>query len=52
LWEEIAQSMHQQYTKTIHINPKSIPSGIDRDVFKRWKSDYWIKRASELGGKQ
>ena len=48
---EIGQNMHQQYAKIIHINPNNIPSGIDRSAFKVWKKEYWIKRASELGGK-
>jgi hypothetical protein len=49
---EITQNMHQQYGKIIHINPSSIPSAIDRVAFKKWKSDYWVQRAKELGGKQ
>lgn len=48
---EITQFMHQKYSKIIHINPKSIPSGIDRVTFDAWRADYWMKRATELGGK-
>ena len=47
---EVTETFHQQYTKIIHINPKTIPSGIDRGAFKQWKRQYWKNRAKELGG--
>ncbi len=47
---EITETFHQKYTKIIHINPKDIPSGIDRSVFDAWRKEYWMKRATELGG--
>jgi filamentous hemagglutinin len=42
---EMTQTFHQQNGKTIHINPNSIPSGIDRPKFDKWKEAYWINRA-------
>lgn len=32
---EVTETFHTQYTKIIHINPSSIPSGIDRSMFKK-----------------
>jgi RHS repeat-associated protein len=43
---ELTQSFHQTYRKIIHINPNSIPSGIDRALFDSWKKGYWISRAA------
>jgi len=48
---EITQAMHQKYSKIIHINPKSIPSGIDRKIFDAWKAKYWQQRLLEVTGK-
>jgi RHS repeat-associated protein len=45
---EVTQTFHQQYRKTLHINPNSIPSGIDRPTFERWKKQYWINRAQSF----
>ncbi|HAC3203750.1 TPA_asm: hypothetical protein GZM18_10675 [Listeria monocytogenes] len=45
---EVEQSFHQINSKTIHINPNSIPTGIDRKVFNKWRSDYWKERAKEF----
>ena len=42
---EMTQTFHQKNSKVIHINPKSIPSGIDRNKFQKWRSDYWKNRA-------
>ncbi|MUF07258.1 hypothetical protein GNF76_23170, partial [Pseudomonas sp. CCM 7893] len=42
-------SFHQKNSGTIHINSgSSIPSGINRAQFERWKKDYWKSRASSL----
>lgn len=30
---------------TIHINPKAIPLGIDRNKFGKFREEYWINRA-------
>ena len=45
---EITQSFHQENTKVIHINPNTIPSGIDRNEFNKWRSDYWKNRANDF----
>ena len=45
---EISQTFHQQNTKTIHINPSSTPSGIDRNAFNAFKRDYWKSRANDF----
>ncbi|ENX5378884.1 MULTISPECIES: HNH/ENDO VII family nuclease [Listeria] len=45
---EVEQSFHQINSKTIHINPNSIPTGIDRKTFNKWRSDYWKERAKEF----
>ena len=29
----------------IHVNPNTIPSGINRGEFNKWKTQYWIERA-------
>jgi len=45
---EIAQTFHQQNKKIIHINPNTIPSGIDRKAFAAWKRKYWKIRAEDF----
>jgi hypothetical protein len=45
---EVTQTMHQQYSRILHINPSSIPSGIDRGAFDVWRSDYWMWRAKDF----
>lgn len=45
---EVTQSFHQQNTKVIHINPNTIPSGINRSEFNIWKSNYWKSRANDF----
>ena len=45
---EVTQSFHQQNSKVIHINPNTIPSGIDRNAFNAWKSSYWMSRANDF----
>ena len=45
---EVTQTFHQQYTKIIHINPSSIPSGINRSHFKTWRENYWKERAKDF----
>jgi filamentous hemagglutinin len=47
---EVPQSFHQAYGRELHINPSNtIPSGVDRNAFKQWKSAYWSQRASDFG---
>ena len=45
---EVSQSVHQKNTKMIHINPSSIPSGIDRKAFNRYRRRYWQERAKDF----
>ncbi|MBY6062825.1 HNH/ENDO VII family nuclease [Pseudidiomarina sediminum] len=45
---EMTQSFHEGNHNTIHINPSSIPSGINRTEFNNWRSYYWKNRASDF----
>lgn len=45
---EMTTTFHQDYSKIIHINPNTIPSGINRKAFNTWRSDYWINRANDF----
>jgi hypothetical protein len=45
---EVADTFHKKYDRIIHINPKTIPSGIDRKKFNAWKRGYWKQRADDL----
>lgn len=45
---EMTQTFHQENSKRIHINPSSIPSGIDRKEFRRWKKAYWKLRSASF----
>ncbi|WP_211245155.1 HNH/ENDO VII family nuclease [Paenibacillus durus] len=45
---EVTQSFHQQNSKVIHINPNTVPSGINRSEFNQWKQGYWKKRATDF----
>jgi filamentous hemagglutinin len=42
---ELTQTFHKSNHRVIHINPSSIPSGIDRREFDAWRARYWIERA-------
>ena len=44
---EMTQTFHQKNSKVIHINPNTIPSGIDRKQFDAWKRDYWKNRSED-----
>ncbi|NKK97341.1 filamentous hemagglutinin N-terminal domain-containing protein [Rhizobium leguminosarum bv. viciae] len=46
---ELTQSFHQSNGSVIHINPNTIPSGIDRAAFDIWKAEYWENRAAIYG---
>lgn len=48
---EMTQSFHQINGGVIHINPSTIPSGIDRNSFSRWREKYWIDRSKAFGEK-
>jgi hypothetical protein len=45
---EVTQSFHQQNSKVIHINPNTVPSGINRNEFNKWKQEYWKSRANDF----
>lgn len=45
---EVTKKFHTEYYKVIHINPNKVPSGIDREVFKKWKKNYWKMRAKDF----
>ena len=45
---EVSQSFHQMNKGIIHINPNTIPSGINRNVFNQWKEGYWINRSNDF----
>ena len=45
---EVQATFHQKYTTTLHINPKTIPSGIDRVEFGKYRRSYWIHRAKDF----
>ncbi|MCC8422425.1 hemagglutinin repeat-containing protein [Photorhabdus thracensis] len=45
---EVTQSFHKDNHKVIHINDNSIPSGINRSEFNKWRSDYWKQRANDF----
>jgi RHS repeat-associated protein len=42
---EMTATFHQDNSAVIHINPNTIPSGIDRDAFEAYRRAYWINRA-------
>jgi hypothetical protein len=45
---EVSQTMHQRNSRVIHINPSSIPSGIDRSYFGGVRKRYWMQRAEDF----
>jgi RHS repeat-associated protein len=46
---EITQGFHQRAARQLHINPSNtLPSGIDRVAFRSWKTEYWMRRASDF----
>ena len=45
---EMSQTFHKTNHGIIHINPNTIPSGIDRSVFDTWRKQYWTNRASDF----
>ena len=45
---EMTQTFHKANHKTIHINPSTIPSGINRDQFETWRISYWKNRTKEF----
>lgn len=45
---EMTETFHRQASKTMHINPNTIPSGIDRAEFAKWRKAYWKNRAGSF----
>jgi len=45
---EMTQSFHQSNFKVIHINPNSIPSGVNRSEFNAFRRSYWKYRAGDF----
>ncbi|TNV09785.1 hypothetical protein FH968_23200 [Buttiauxella sp. B2] len=45
---EVTQDFHTDNRNVIHINDNSIPSGIDRSEFNKWRADYWKQRANDF----
>jgi len=45
---EVTQSFHTDNRSVIHVNDNSIPSGIDRNEFNKWRSDYWKQRSNDF----
>lgn len=43
---EVTQKFHKENHSTIHVNPNTIPSGINRNEFEFWKKQYWKDRAA------
>ncbi|HEJ8090239.1 TPA: HNH/ENDO VII family nuclease [Serratia liquefaciens] len=41
---EVTQAFHKENHGVIHINDNSIPSGINRTEFDKWRSNYWKER--------
>ncbi len=45
---EVAQTFHKDNHSVIHVNNNSIPSGINRNQFNKWRADYWKARANDF----
>lgn len=45
---EMTQTFHKTNHATIHINPNTIPSGINRSQFDAWRGRYWENRAIDF----
>lgn len=43
---EISGKVHRENHKLLHINPSSIPSGINRAAFRKLRKAYWKRRAA------
>ncbi len=47
---EMTQKFHNDNRSTIHINPPSYGSAINRGRFDRLRSRYWMERSRDFGG--
>ncbi|WP_207518859.1 HNH/ENDO VII family nuclease [Pseudogracilibacillus auburnensis] len=45
---EVTQTFHKDNSSVIHINPNTIPSGINRSEFNKWRTEYWKNRANDF----
>ncbi|MFB1052105.1 HNH/ENDO VII family nuclease [Paraliobacillus sp. JSM ZJ581] len=45
---EVTQIFHKENSSVIHINPNTIPSGINRTEFNKRRTDYWKNRANDF----
>jgi hypothetical protein len=45
---ELTDTFHKVNSKAIHINPNTVPSGIDRAAFNAWRRAYWKNRALDF----
>jgi hypothetical protein len=45
---EVTSTFHSTNRSTIHINPSSVSSGIDRASFGEWRKAYWKNRAKDF----
>ncbi|CAH0173078.1 Ribonuclease YobL [Peribacillus simplex] len=45
---EVTQTFHKENSSIIHINPNTIPSGINRAEFNKWRSEYWKNRTKDF----
>ncbi|PHM30272.1 HNH/ENDO VII family nuclease [Xenorhabdus innexi] len=45
---EMTQKFHEDNHSVIHINDNSIPSGINRSEFDKWRSSYWKECAQDF----
>ena len=45
---EVTQTFHKDNSSVIHINPNTIPSGINRSEFNERRTDYWKNRANDF----
>ncbi|EEE35326.1 conserved hypothetical protein [Rhodobacteraceae bacterium KLH11] len=44
---EVTQTLHKDNHATLHM-PNTVPSGIDRTQFNKWRRDYWKNRANDF----
>ncbi|WP_183194748.1 HNH/ENDO VII family nuclease, partial [Bartonella fuyuanensis] len=44
---EVTNAFHNKHNSVIHINPNTMGSAIDRDLFDKWRTQYWKERAKD-----
>lgn len=47
IWE-LSQTKHKKWHRALHINPSTMPSGINRSAFSMLRKDYWRNRADRI----